>query len=424
MSAHRARILDAIAHRPPDRVPVDFGATTVTGIHCSLVAALRDRLGLDRHPIKINEPYQMLGLMEADLLEALDVDTTVSKVATTHFGFLVDGERWKEWRTPWGQEVLIPAGMEVETLPDGDVVLFPQGDRSARPSAKMPSSSFFFDAIMRQGEYDEENPDPVDNTEEFQPLSDAVVDLFAKAAVEARATGRAVLAALPGTTLGSVSGVPGMGLKNPKGLRSIADWYMALATLPEFVKGIFAIQTEVALENLKRLHQAVGDNYDVVMVCGADFGNQLNTMFSVQTLNELFSPFYRRLNGWIHDNTNWKTFKHSCGAVEPLIESFIADGFDILNPVQCSAAGMDAARLKEKYGRRVTFWGGGVDTQRVLPFGTPEEVRRQVLERCRIFSPGGGFVFNTVHNLQALTPPENVMAMFAALREFDQAGRE
>ena len=130
-------------------------------------------------------------------------------------------------------------------------------------------------------------------------------------------------------------------------------------------------------------------------------------------------PYYREVNGWVHKNTRWKTFKHSCGAVERFLPSFIEAGFDILNPVQCSAAGMDAEPLKQKYGRNLVFWGGGVDTQQVLPFGTPEEVRRQVLTRCEAFYKDGGFVFTTVHNIQARTPVENIVAMIRAVGEFN-----
>jgi uroporphyrinogen-III decarboxylase len=138
----------------------------------------------------------------------------------------------------------------------------------------------------------------------------------------------------------------------------------------------------------------------------------------VPVFRELYFPYYKRLNEWIHKNTNWKTLKHSCGSVERFIDSFIECGFDILNPVQCSAAGMDPVHLKQRYGDRLVFWGGGVDTQQVLPFGTPAQVRRQVLERCEVFSGNGGFVFNTIHNIQAQTPVENVVAMMDAVREF------
>jgi uroporphyrinogen-III decarboxylase len=123
------------------------------------------------------------------------------------------------------------------------------------------------------------------------------------------------------------------------------------------------------------------------------------------------------VNDWVHENTRWKTFIHSCGSVAALLPDIVDAGFDILNPVQCSAAGMDPRWLKETFGRKIAFWGGGVDTQKTLPFGTPEEVRREVKERIAIFGRGGGLVFNTVHNVQAGTPAENLVALYQAVRE-------
>jgi len=133
----------------------------------------------------------------------------------------------------------------------------------------------------------------------------------------------------------------------------------------------------------------------------------------------VYLPFYQRANNWIHENTNWKILKHCCGAVAPLIPLLIEGGFDALNPVQCSADGMDPVHLKNTYGKDISFWGGGVDTQKILPFGTPEEVREQVLRRCEIFAKDGGFVFNAVHIIQAGTPIENIVAMLDAVKEFN-----
>jgi len=160
-----------------------------------------------------------------------------------------------------------------------------------------------------------------------------------------------------------------------------------------------------------------GDNVDAVFTCGTDFGTQNSVFCSVASFRELWFPYYKQLNDWIHRHTNWKVFKHCCGSAERFIDSFIECGFDILNPVQCSAAGMAPEHLKAKYGDRITFWGGGVDTQQTLPFGSPQEVREQVLRRCEIFSPGGGFIFNAIHNVQAGTPVENIVAMIDAVHE-------
>ncbi|MFQ6095748.1 MAG: uroporphyrinogen decarboxylase family protein, partial [Candidatus Bathyarchaeia archaeon] len=162
----------------------------------------------------------------------------------------------------------------------------------------------------------------------------------------------------------------------------------------------------------------VGDRVTAVFVTGTDFGTQKRPIMSNVTYRKLYKPFHKRVNDWVHENTGWKTFIHSCGAIEPLIKEFIEAGFDILNPVQTSAANMAPRKLKAKYGDKVTFWGGGVDTQRTLPFCTPEEVRKEVHRRIRIFAPGGGFVFNTIHNVQPRLPIENVVAMYEAVREY------
>ena len=133
---------------------------------------------------------------------------------------------------------------------------------------------------------------------------------------------------------------------------------------------------------------------------------------------QLYQPFYKRVNDWIHKNTEWKIFYHSCGAIYEMIPELIAAGVDILNPVQCSAAGMDAKRLKKEFGDKITFWGGGINTQATLPYGTPDEVRQEVHERLETLSPGGGFVFSSIHNIVANVPVENIMAMYDEVARF------
>ena len=201
-------------------------------------------------------------------------------------------------------------------------------------------------------------------------------------------------------------------------IRAITEWYISTASRQDYVLAVFEKQLEYALANLAQIYKRVGDSIDVVFICGTDFGTQNGTFCSVDTYNKLWRPYYLAINDWIHQNTAWKTFKHCCGAIVDFIDPFIKSGFDILNPIQCSALGMDPQTLKERFGGQITFWGGGVDTQKTLPFGSPEEVRTEVLERCDIFSQSGGFVFNAIHNIQAKTPIENLVALFEALMEF------
>ena len=412
----RARVLETLAYREPDAVPLDLGSTSVTGMHVSCVAALREHYGLERRPVKVIEPGQMLGLIEEDLKQAIGIDTESVFRRRTKFGYA--NENWKPWRLN-GLEVLVGGGFATSVDAVGNTLIHPQGDRSAAPSGVMPKDGEFFDAVIRQNHFDEEHLNPEDNCEEFTELGDADVAGMAEDASAARAMGRAVVAALGGMAFGDISNVPGPGLKDPRGIRDVAEWYISTSSRRWYVEKVFERQCEVALKNLEKLGPALKDLVDVVYICGTDFGTQNSSFCSERTFRELWLPHYKAICSWIHRNTPWKCFKHSCGSVRKFIGPFMEAGFDILNPVQCSAAGMAPQELKAAYGGRIVFWGGGVDTQKTLPFGTPEEVREQVLRRCEVFAPGGGFVFNPVHNVQAGTPLRNIVAMLDAVREFN-----
>ncbi len=412
----RERVQAALNHQQTDRIPMDFGSSFITGIHCSVVEKLRDYYGLEKRLVKAVEPYQMLGLVEDDLKDAMGLDVTSIFPRKTIFGFA--NENWKEFRTPWGQEVLVSEHFITRRESNGDVYIFPEGDATAPASGHMPATSFFFDTIVRQEPFDEDELAVEDNLEEFKLMDDAEKAYWKREAEALRGNDRAVVTHLGGTSLGDIALVPGPFLKHPKGVRGIEDWYMIVVSRPDFVQEMFDRQSQIAIKNLETLHGIVGDLFDVVVVCGTDFGTQVSQFCSDATFRETWLPYYKRMNDWIHENTGWKTFKHSCGAIDPLLPGLIESGFDILNPVQCSATGMDAPHLKETYGRKLTFWGGGVNTQKTLPFGTPDEVRAEVEERCRIFGRGGGFVFNSIHNIQARTPVENVVAMIETVRNY------
>jgi hypothetical protein len=416
----RERVRRALAHQAPDAVPIDFGSTAVTGMHASCVAALREHYGLASRPVRVHEPYQMLGLLDEDLKRAIGVDVEGVPGRETLFGFRND--RWKPWTTHDGLPVLVSEDFRTTTDENGDTLIHPKGNLAAPPSGRMPRGGYFFDAIVRQEKLDDDHLDPRDNLEEYGPIDETTLDEIQEDVTAATATGRAVIASFGGTALGDIALVPGPGLEHPRGIRDVAEWYVSLKTRPDYVRRVFAGQCEIALANLQRIHERVGDVVDAVVVCGTDFGTQTSAFCSVETFRELWLPYYKRVNDWIHANTSWKTFKHSCGSVERFLGAFIECGFDILNPVQCSAAHMEPEHLKGKYGSELVFWGGGVDTQRTLPFGSPAEVREEVLRRCEIFARGGGYVFNAIHNVQARTPVENVVAAIDAVHEFNGAG--
>ena len=416
-SASKDRVLTTLSHHQPDRIPIDFGGTPVTGIHVSCVAELRDYFGLEKRLVKVWEPYQMLGALDEDLKQAMGIDVDGVHRPKTNFGYR--NRDWKPWRMPDGLEVLVSEEFRTTKDANGDILIYPEGDLSAPPSGGFPKDGYFFDAIIRQPPIIEEKLNPEDNLEEFKLLDDEDLEQLRQASADVQRTGRAAITSSVGTALGDIGQIPATGLKYPKGIRDVAEWYMSTTSRRDYVHQIFTRQVEIGTENLKRIYQAVGDSVCAILVCGTDFGTQTSSFCSVKTFRELYLPYYVKVNGWIHENTKWKTFKHSCGSVERFIPSFIDAGFDILNPVQCSAVGMDPEHLKATYGDRIAFWGGGVDTQQVLPFGTPEEVRKQVLERCRIFSRNGGFVFNTIHNIQARTPVKNIVAMLEGVHEFN-----
>ena len=416
MNGSRDKVRSALNHRNTGSVPVDFGATAVTVIHCRIVEALRNYYGLEPRPVKIVDAFQMLGEVDAELAEKIGVDCI--GIGGPKDIFDLDVTRMREQTTPWGQLVLVPEAMDLTPDAQGDVYVYAGGDKSYPPSAVMPKGCYFINAIERQHPIDEEQLNPEDNVEEFGLLTEGDLAYYRSETDKAYQTGRAVVASFGGTALGDVAFVPGMGLKQPKGIRSVVEWYMSTAMRQDYLHQVFEKEIDIAIANYEKLWAALGDKIEVVLTCGTDFGSQESQFCSIDTFRELWLPHYRRMNDWIHQHTTWKIFKHSCGAIIPILPGLIEAGFDIINPVQINAKDMDSRRLKEEFGSRLTFWGGGVDTQKILPFGTPDEIRRHIKEQCEILGRDGGFVFNAVHNIQANVPVENVVAMFDALKDF------
>jgi len=415
VSSSRQNFINTINHRQPDKVVVDFGSTAVTGIHVLIVEKLREHYGLEKKPVKVVEPYQMLGEIDDELIKAMDIDVIGLFSAKNMFGVL--NENWKVHKTLWGQEVLFPGGFNYTFNQNGDILMYPEGDTSVPPSGMMPKSGYFFDALDRQQPIDDSTLTVKDNLEEFGLITEPELEYWKNQVAGLENNRKAVVASLGGTALGDIALVPAINLKNPKGIRGVEEWYISTLIREDFVKEIYDRQTDIAIENLRLLFKVIGNRIDVVFTCGTDFGTQNSTFCSPETYDRIWLPYYRKVNDWIHQNTSWKTFKHSCGAIEPLMSHFIESGFDIINPVQINASDMDPRKLKEKYGDKLVFWGGGVDTQGAFAFGTPAQVKEQVKSQCDILNQNGGFVFNTVHNIQANVPFENVVAMLEALKE-------
>ncbi len=415
----KERIRCTLSHRQPDKPAVDFGATPVSGMHVSMVYKLRQHYGLDAPgtPVKVIEPYQMLGEIKDDLKRVIGIDCITLAGKGTMFGF--KNENWKEWGFNDGTPVLVPGLFNTEENEDGSIYQYVDGDRDLSPNGKMPRAGFFFDAIVRQKKIEEEKLDPEDNFEEFSLISESDLNyLKGRAEKLSKETDYAIVCTASSSSFGDIALVPGLSLKEPRGIREIEEWYISLLTRKSYVKKVFEGQCEIAIENYRRINDAIGKLIDVFFVSGTDLGTQHATFISPDTFRELFKPFYKKVNDWIHDNTGWKSFCHTCGSVYALLPDLIDSGFDILNPVQIAASGMEPGRLKKEFGKYLAFWGGGVDTQKTLPLKKPGDIREEVKRMIEIFNADGGFVFNGIHNIQANVPIENMVAVIDTIQEF------
>jgi hypothetical protein len=415
----KEKVTKALDHKTPKGLPVDFGGTLSTGIHVSMVYKIRQELGLDRPfvPVKIIEPFQMLGEIKHDLKSIIGVDTEIILSNKNFFGFENDG--WREWKLWDGTPVLVPKLFNTKTSEDGSVYLYPQGDENVQPSGKMPAKGYYFDVLIRQEKIDDNNLNPVDNTEEYKIFSKIELDYIQeKTDFLYNNTDYALIGQIVPSGCGDIAQVPGPMLKFPKGIRDVNEWYISIHKRKEYLKKVFEIQSNFALKNYEKLFKIVGNKLTAVFVSGTDFGMQSGLMLSIETYRELYKPYHLKINNWIHKNTQWKSFMHSCGSVYELIPDFIEAGFDILNPIQISAKDMEPEILKKEFGKYITFWGGGIDTQKTLPYGTKREVEEEMKRNIDIFNKDGGFVFSTVHNIQANVPVDNVLTMIKVLQDY------
>ncbi len=416
----RERIKKTLNHKQPDLLPVDFGSGLTTGIHVSTIYRLRQYYGLDKPgtPVKLIEPFMGLGEVKDDLKEILESDVIgLNGSQAIFFGF--KNKDWKKWKYDDGTPVLVPGLFNTEKNEDGSIYQYPGGDKTSRPSMVMPKNGYYFDAIIRQEKIDYDELNPEDNMEEFDVISDEEIDFLKKEVEELyNNTDYAIFGNTFFSSFGDIAGIPGTTIKNPKGIRDVAEWYMMTSSNKPYIKKVFDYQCEKALISFKKVHDAIKDKIECVFITGTDLGTQQGQFCSVETYRDLYKPYIKKVNNWIHQNTDWKTFVHSCGAIKPFIPEFIDAGFDILNPIQVSAADMEPEHLKKEYGKDITFWGGAVDPQRVLPFGTPKEIKEEVKRNIDLLFRDGGYVFANVHNLQANIPIENIVAMLEAVKEF------
>jgi hypothetical protein len=395
----RDRVEAAINHHEPDRIPIDLGGTAASGINVNAYVQLKEWLGLRTDGIQIFDIFGMMARIEPDVIEHFETDTLLVPSLCPRFGIPI--RDWKPWQLLDGTPVQVPIGFETTADHDGSLLLMVQG----RPVGRMPKTETYFlelaetDAGGLEALAHPPDPDGV----RFPVLSEEDVSFrqeIAKRFYET--TDKALVVDL---------------VDNLRWNTSIANWLYAMAADPRRTYELHEKKSLAILESVKRLAQAVGP-YVSVFAIYQDYGTQRGPLISPASFEDLVVPHYKRVFDWIHENTDWKVLFHSCGSIVPLIPLIIDMGADILNPVQCNTEGMEPQKLKEEFGNRIVFWGGGADTQTVLPLGTPEEVQCQVQERMAAFGPGGGYVFAPSQDIQADVPPQNLAAMYEAVRKW------
>jgi uroporphyrinogen decarboxylase len=401
----RERIRKTLNYEEPDRVPIDVGGSYVTSICVDAYVQLRNHLGLEKSPPKVNELMYMLAETDEEVRQRLHCDVIELESPLARFG--IEKKDWKPWVNEQGNTLLVPGGYNPV---DEDGYLWirdPQGNNIAR----MPKGGLYYDYTQSLSELREFEPADLDQWKKSQPCftDDQLRELEKKAKKLYEETDYAICGGFYKSGAGVIPGVAG---------HSFTEWLCILQTETDYACSVVEASTDMALKNLERYMQAVGQYIDLIVISTTDFGTQQCEMFQPEVWKRVYGPNYKKLNDHVHKCSNAKTFYHTCGSIYHLIPHMIEAGVDILNPVQVAAANMDAGRLKEEFGGKIIFWGGGIDTQTVLPFGTSEEVRQQVKERISVFAPGGGFVFAPVHDIQYGVPPENILAMADAALEF------
>ena len=400
----RERVLTACKHREPDQVPIDFSGHPSSGIAAIAYARLRNYLGLPKQTIRVYDPIQQLAIVDEDVLDRFGVD-----VLDLGRGFGLDEASWADWTLPDGTPCKMPAWALPEKA-DGRWVF---RSKSGRVIAHMPEGALYFEQTYFPFT-DEKGPTTIrEATQESMwnviggPPGPWVnqEQLRAGAKRLRQKTDRAILGGFGGNLL-----------ETGQFLYRNDNFFMLLAGEPAKAHKFLDDLVEIHLANLEKYLGAVGESIDIVKF-GDDLGMQSGPQVSPKMYREFFKPHHKLMWTRAKQLANVVVMLHCCGGVRELLPDLIDAGLDAINPVQISCAGMDAAELKAEFGKEMVFWGGGCDTQTILPGATPEEVRRHFKEQVRILSPGGGFVFQQVHNILAYVPPQNVVAMFEAIRE-------
>ncbi len=404
----RDRVLKAVNFQKPDRIPIDLGAIRASGISAVVYDKLKKRMGINT-PTKIHDTMQILAEVELEVLERLHVDVVPLDAYDVE---------WIDQEAHTGVKKRLFCGLDVYFQPNINITVEKDESWALRNTtgkvfARMPKDGFYFDFIRPTMSSKRIDPDA------FQPndtVDDVELEIMARRAKSLyENTDKALLG------WGACISMLGLSALLADNITqgSLDEWLIMLMKEKETAHDMMGRYVDAVIKKTKLYHQAVGDYCFAWGVASDDAGTQRGELIAPDLFVEMIKPHYKRLCDWVHNNTNWKTYLHSCGSIYHYIPEWIDAGIDILNPVQISAANMEPERLMKNFSGQIVFWGGGCDTQKVLPLGTPQEIREHVRENISFFAcRESGYVFTQVHNIQQNVPVENVEAMFAAAYEF------
>ncbi|MCL6518574.1 MAG: methyltransferase [Armatimonadetes bacterium] len=389
----RERILTALAHKEPDRVPIDFGGMRSTGIMAIAYNKLKAYLGITGGETRVYDTMQQLALPEPQILERFHVDVIDLNNTLGRFE-----EEWKDWTLPDGSPAKVP--VDFNPIREGDCLVVK--DSLGRVQMRMPDGCLYFEPC-------------------FNPLADAytfadVDRLFEMKPVEPKdllSMQERAKWLYENTDYAIMLGFGGNILEGGQNAFGWERFMTEIALNTALVEYALDKMVEVYMENLRIYLEMLGGYIQLIQM-GDDLGTQIATMLSPDLYRRVVKPRHAKQYWYVREHSDVHVFLHACGSCWEIMGDLIEEGVEALNPVQTSAAGMDPRRLKKEFGDKLTFWGGGCDTQSVLPNATPEEIKQHVKERIEIFAPGGGFVFTQIHNVQANVPPQNVVACYDA----------
>ncbi|MCL4377961.1 MAG: uroporphyrinogen decarboxylase family protein [Actinobacteria bacterium] len=396
---NRERIISTLNHKEPDRLPVDLGSTDSSGITWIAYNNLKRALGLSTKT-QVFDLMQMIVKVEHEVLQFVGSDAAA---------LIFEPEKWKTFEFIKGYPLEIPEKVQIQEKDNGEMIIY---SGNGMPACKRPKCGFYFDTIYNPLK-DSKSLEDIDKGFSFMEsydmpyyMDESFDSLKQRARNLHQNTDYAVVANLWVHLLAA-----------GQDLRGFENFMMDLILNKKMAQRFFEKQIEAYIPRIDRYIEMVGDYIDIIQV-NDDLGTQNGPQFNRELYKEILKPYHKKLWQYIKQKSKKYLLLHSCGSIYELIPDLIEIGIDAINPVQVSARNMDSKKLKIEFGKDITFWGGGCDTQKILPFGKPGDVKEEVKKRVEDLSGNGGFVFCQVHNIQPDVPVENILAMYEAVREF------